>query len=551
MDDRKAEGKFMRRFERLCSDAVEAQNRLLTEILCRNSQTEYGRTHHFSDLHTTEDYQKTVPVTEYGDYEELIKRQIKGEENLLTSEPAVFYCISAGSTSQPKYIPVTKRDVDIHKMYQMDLVMDTIRETLKDVPEEELFGKIFEIGEFFRTFMPDGTMNGVRSGVLHRWLKSEGAIRYSRFTAPKEVLFPEKMENLLYVKLRFALSCRDLTAIHGTFVHGAVRMFQYLQEYWDSFLTDMETGNVSECFRIDTQWKKYLEKHLAPDPDRADELRAISIHSGNGELVRRIWPKVKYIRLVGGSIFQSYMDEMKKFIGDLPIHFYAYAASESTLGAVCEMNQEDACYVLIPDSCFFEFVPENGDRQTPLTFREVKAGKKYELIITTLSGLYRYAIGDLVEVTGFYGKAPVVRISHRKNQVLNIADEKLNVRQLESVMQKFERLTGCRLEGYCVDTDFDKATPFYLVYLEVSAGKLTDEAEALLDQCFQENCFGYKSAREICEIGMVRIVILPKGSFLAYEYFLADKGYRMEQNKPLRMLRTQEQKDFFKKEAAR
>lgn len=551
MDYRKAEEKNIRRFETLCSDAVEVQNRLLAEILCRNSQTEYGRTRHFSDLHTVEDYQKTVPVTEYGDYEELIKRQIRGEQNLITSEPAVFYCISAGSTSQPKYIPVTKRDVDIHKMYQMDLVMDIIRETMRGVSEEDLFGKIFEIGEFFRTCMPDGTMNGVRSGVLHRWMESEGAINYARFTAPKEVLFPEKLDNLLYVKLRFALSCRDITAIHGTFVHGAVRMFRYLQEHWDSFLTDIETGNVSDCFPIDTKWKKYLEKHLAPDPDRAGELRTISIHSEDGKLVYRIWPKVKYIRLAGGSIFQSYMDEMRKFIGDLPIHFYAYAASESTLGAVYEMNQEDACYVLIPDSCFFEFVPEDTDGQTPLTFREVKAGKKYELIVTTLSGLYRYAIGDLVEVTGFYGKAPVVRISHRKNQVLNIADEKMNVRQLESAMQKFERLTGCTLEGYCIDTDFDQSTPFYLVYLEVSTGKLADEAQELLDQCFQESCFGYKCAREICEIGMVRTVILPKGSFLAYECFLAGKGYRMEQNKPLRILRTQEQKDFFKKEAAR
>ncbi len=551
MDCKKVDKKSIYRFEALCSNAIEVQNKLLTEILCRNSQTEYGRAHHFSGLYTMEDYQKTVPITEYSDYEELIERQIKGEQNLITSDPAVFYCISAGSTSQPKYVPVTIRDVEIHKMYQMDLVMDIIRETMKGVPEEELFGKIFEIGEFFRTYMPDGTMNGVRSGVLHRWLESKNAINYSRFTAPKEVLFPEKLENLLYVKLRFALSCRDLTAIHGTFVHSAVRMFQYLQEYWELFVSDIENGTVSECFPINDQWKEYLEKHLLPDPQRAEELRAITVYSGDGSFVQQIWPKVKYIRLVGGSIFQNYMDEIRKMIGDLPIHFYAYASSESTLGAVCEMNQKEACYVLIPDSCFFEFIPEGVDGQTPLTFSNINVGEKYELLITTLSGLYRYAIGDVVEVVGFYGQAPVIRISHRKNQVLNIADEKMNVRQLESAIQKFERLTGCTLEGYCIDTDSEESIPFYLIYLEILAGKLTDEAAVLLDKCFQENCFGYKSAREICEIGMVKTVILPKGSFLAYEKFLAGKGYRMEQNKPLRILRTQEQKDFFKKEAAR
>lgn len=549
MDLKRAEGESLTRWDALCADAFFAQERFLRELLRRNAQTEYGRRFHFSELRSVEEYQRAVPVTEYGDYEELIERQIKGEENLLSSDPAVFYCISAGSTSRPKYVPVTLRDVELHKTYQMDVVMDTIRKELEGIPEKELFGKIFETGDFFRTFMPDGTMNGVRSGVLHRYLEAEGAMDYSRYTAPKEVLFPEKPENMLYVKLRFALSCRAVTAIHGVLVHGVVRLFRYLAEHWDAFLTDIETGSVSECFHVSARWRAYLESRLAPDPDRAAELRAISIHNADGPPVRLIWPKVKYIRFAGGSIFQSYMDEAQRFIGDLPVHHYAYAASESTLGAAYGMNRDDAYYVLIPDACFFEFIPEGEAEGTPLTFREIGAGEKYELIITTLSGLYRYAIGDVVEVTGFYGEAPVLRVSHRKNQVLNIAGEKMNVPQLESAMREFEALTGRVLEGYCVDADFERATPFYRVYLEAGAGELPDEAARLLDRCFTDNCFGYKSAREMDEIGAAKIAVLEKGSFLAYEGFLADQGYRMEQNKPLRILRTEDQKIFFRKRA--
>lgn len=551
MNFRKAEEEGLRRMEKLCANAFYVQERLLKELLCRNAQTEYGRKWSFSDLHTIKEYQAAVPITEYSDYEELIESRLKGEDRLITSDPVAFYCISAGSMSHPKYIPITKRDIEIHKMYQMDVVMGTIRKEMEGISERELFGKIFETGEFFLTFMPDGTMNGVRSGVLHRWLESEGAMDYSWYTSPKEVLFPEKLENMLYVKLRFALACRELTAIHGVFVHGIVRMFKYLLENWDVILEDIETGSVSECFHISAQWKAYLENHLAPDPVRAAQLRAIPLCDPDCIIVRQIWPEVKYIRLVGGSIFQSYMDEVRSFIGDLPVHYYAYAASESTIGAAYGMNQDDAYYVLIPESCFFEFIPEGDEEQTPLTFREVEVGGKYELIITTLSGLYRYAIGDVVEVTGFYGEAPIVRISYRKNQVLNIADEKMNVRQLESAIHKFESLTDCVLEGYCVDAYFEGPTPFYYVYLEVNAGDLPDEAAKLLDDCLLENCFGYKSAREMREIGMVKIALLKKGCFQAYEKFLAGKGYRMEQNKPLRILRTQEQKEYFKKEVLR
>ena len=41
-------------------------------------------------------------------------------------------------------------------------------------------------------------------------------------------------------------------------------------------------------------------------------------------------------------------------------------------------------YVIIPDTCFYEFIPIEGevkDNQT-LTLDEVKVGSKYEIIIT-------------------------------------------------------------------------------------------------------------------------------------------------------------------------
>lgn len=542
------EKKGLQRMELVCADAVRVQEEFLQELLARGSRTEYGRKYGFSAIHTVEEYQKKVPLTQYGDYEELIERQIRGEKGLLTADETVFYCISAGSTSRPKYVPITERDVMIHKIYQMDVVMDVIRREMDGLPDAKLFGKIFETGEFFRTSMPDGTMNGVRSGVLMRWLERKGGIDYSACTSPREVLFPEKLENMLYVKLRFALASRDVTAIHGVFVHGMVQMFQYLLEHWDAFLEDIETGEVSGCFSVSGQWKEYLKARLAPDAQRARELRAID---GDAAIARRIWPGLQYIRMAGGSIFQGYMDELRRFIGDLPIHYYAYASSESTLGAVYTLRQDDARYVLIPESCFFEFLPEGERGRAPLTFREVEAGKTYELVITTLSGLYRYAMGDIVEVTGFYGQAPIIRISHRKNQVLNVADEKMDMRQLESAVQQFERRTGCALEGYCVDAEFCGSTPFYAVYLEPRSGELPDGAEALLDDCFKENCFGYRSAREMSQIGDMRTALLRKGSFAAYREFLAGKGYRMEQNKPLRILQTQEQKDFFKNEVAK
>ncbi len=540
----------LRRMEAVCGDAVHVQERFLTELLKRNSGTEYGRKWGFSNLHTVEDYQRQVPLSRYDDYESLIERQIGGEKGLLTADEPVFYCISAGSTSQPKYVPITRRDVTIHRIYQLDVVQDVIRKELADVPDEKLFGKIFETGEFFRTAMPDGTMNGVRSGVLMRWMESGDELDFSQYTSPREVMFPEKMENMSYIKLRFALACRDVTAIHGVFVHGMVQIFRYLLEHWDAFVKDVGSGEVSGCFGVSDSWKNYIKERLAPDPVRAEELRAAA-GSGKAGLVRRVWPKLRYIRMAGGSIFQGYMDELRLFIGDLPIHFYAFASSESTLGAVYTLREDDARYVLIPESCFFEFLPEGETGERTLTFREVEAGKSYELVVTTLSGLYRYVMGDIVEVTGFYGQAPVIRMSRRKSQVLNVADEKMDMRQLEKAMLRFECLSGYSLESYCVGTGFRGSTPFYSVYLEPKTGALPADADKLLDDCLRDSCFSYRGAREMGQIGDVQVLRLKKGAFAAYRDFLAGQGYRMEQNKPIHILQTEEQKDFFNGETER
>ena len=55
-------------------------------------------------------------------------------------------------------------------------------------------------------------------------------------------------------------------------------------------------------------------------------------------------------------------------------------------------------FVLLADSCFFEFLPadaEDGDNNT-LTIDQLEEGKDYEVIITNQCGFYRYKIKDVI-----------------------------------------------------------------------------------------------------------------------------------------------------------
>lgn len=534
------------RFEDLCRNAVAEQEKYLFRMLAENKDTEYGMLFGFEDIHSIEEYQKELPLTFHYDYEPIVERQIAGETGLITAAEPVYYCISSSNTNSPRYVPIVEEDLQKQKFYWRDLFREIVKEQIPEATEEELFGRIFETGDFRQDYMPDGSLCGVRAGVLHQYLDEKGELDIGCYTAPEEVLFPGgKAEDMLYVKLRFALACRDVTAIHGLFVNRVVGMLRYLVNNWDAFLSDIETGEVSGCFPVSHEWKEYLKEQLPADPVRAGELRAILKEDLENGLVKKIWPNIRYGRVIGGSMFTPYMDKLRLYVGDLPIHHFAYAASEGCFGIATGINEEDAYYVLLPDTCFYEFFPEAEEVQKPVTIKDVEVGMKYELVITTYSGAYRYAIGDVVAIVGFKGQAPVVRVCYRKSQLINIADEKMNVRQLENAMRKFKDRTNCTAEGFCVDGDYSNRVPRYMLFLELAEGELPENAEELLDECLMESCFGYKRDRELAELDRVKIQLIPRGGFKAYGRFMAKLGHRKEQDKPLRVLVTDVQKAFF------
>ncbi|MCI6421322.1 MAG: GH3 auxin-responsive promoter family protein [Firmicutes bacterium] len=544
MDKEKFATQCLEHFRRVSEQALQEQRLFLCRILKKNEQTELGKRYGFSQIRVLADYQKKVPVSEFSDYDQIIERQIQGEEGLLFPEAPVFYCISSGSTGIPKYIPLCREDVEKQHIYEDGAVCAIIRESMPELSWQEIFGTVFETGEFFCTYMENGIMNGVRSGAYFRYARESGLLDISGYSAPGEVLFPPVLEDMQYVKIRFALEQETLTGIHCVFPNRLAGILYFIEKHWDALLHDMECGTVSEEFMVKPEWKTYLQEKLLPNPERAKNLRKIQKTKLGNQMIRKIWPKLKYIRVIGGELFQPYMKKIKEYAGEIPIHCFAYASSESIFGIGPYVNQPDQ-YVLLADMCFFEFLPEKEADAVPMTFAEVETGKKYELLITTLSGLYRYRIGDVVEVTGFYGQAPIIRICYRKNQILNLADEKMDLSQFESAMEQFQE-EGCfQAKGYCVDGCYEDGRPFYRLYLETEE-ELPQDAETRLDQCLMRKSHGYEGARKIRELSKARICMIPSGTFDAYEKWEKNRGRRMEQRKPLRTLMTEEQKNFFR-----
>lgn len=530
------------------ADARRIQRQQLEHILRCNAETQYGRRYKFSSLASASAFRDRVPISEYSDYQEYIEKQIQGMPAQLTQAPPVYYAITSGSTGTPKYVPVTQEDMQIHYRYIHGGIFGMVQEYYPQRTPEQLFGKILETGEFAKTCLQNGQLCGIRSASLYQWLERQGNFDASHYCVPHEVLFPETLEDLSYLKARFALAERDITAIHSVFLHRVVHLLDYIVEHWELLLRDMERGTVDGSVVLSGAWKKKVEVWLPPDPRRAAELRAMKIPQNPTDMARRIWPKMSYIVGIGGANFPQYTKTVQEYAGGIPIHHFIYGASEGFLSIAAGVDRPDA-YILLPEAGFFEFLPVNGETaQQALTIEALEIGKRYELVFTNHSGLYRYRMKDVLEVVDWYGQAPVVRFCYRTNQALNVADEKLNTEQLRTAFADFEKCAGLAGTPFCAQEDLSVRPGRYLFYVEAAP---FPAAADLLDECLARASLGYRGCRSMNEIGPTRVCFVPPGSFRRYEEQLIGQRRTMAQYKPVQVLHSQESQNFFAAEAAR
>ena len=62
---------------------VETQEKILMQIMDENKDTEYGKKIGFKDVHSVEDFQRIVPLSNYDTYSDYVDRMLNGEKNLM------------------------------------------------------------------------------------------------------------------------------------------------------------------------------------------------------------------------------------------------------------------------------------------------------------------------------------------------------------------------------------------------------------------------------------------------------------------------------------
>lgn len=496
------------KFDKKTHDPAGAQKEFLLRLLYDNRDTLFGKEHKFSRIRTVEEFQRNIPVNNYETLRPYIEKMMNGENNILVKDRVIFYGITSGTTNKPKFIPVTKRS-----RKQKSRVMDMwLYHALKKHPDA-LKGKgLIIMSPAIEGYAKSGVAYGSESGDAYKHMPSFISRHYA---LPYEVFCIKDYEARYYTILRIGVEA-NVTNVGTMNPLTVLVLCQKLEKYAPDIITDIRNGTLNKSLNIDADVRKALEKRLKPNPARAGALEKLLMEKGT-LLPKDFWPDICLLECWTGGTVGSYLKEViKYFPDDISVRDFGFLATEARCSLPVSDNGPSG--ILTIASNFYEFIPEEDrEKKDPryLTVEKLTKGKRYYIIFTTTSGLYRYDIDDIIKVVGFYNNTPVIEFIQKGKNVSSAAGEKLYESQVISAINKAKETTGINVEFFCCCLEY-KIPPTYSFLVEFTSEPDMSQKKSFLN-VVEDNLgkinMEYKTKRLSQRLGDPSLKILEKGSF--------------------------------------
>jgi len=524
-----------RQFVRDTTNFAQCQADLLLNLLRAHEKTGYGRDHQFASIQSVEEFRRSHPITEYDHFKDYIDRAAAGETSamLADDETVAIFSQTSGTTGANKRFPITKRSS--HRFIEIQLNHGPHQlAQARDIAPWDLRNSVFVA----ITQPPKYTISGhFQSGGSKLLVDST-----NRLTTPEVADQVMTEFESHYLHALFGLRDKKLGSISAVFLSFVLSLLKRMEEHQDDLVADIRRGRVKEDLAIDADIRTKLNALLTPMPTRAEEVRA-AFAGGSDGLVPRLWPELKFIMGAHGGITNAmYYQKALQYCGaSVPIITYVYSSSDvGIIGVPTDFGcLERPVFTLLPDACFFEFLPmldgraktlEEITREELLLSHQLEVGGEYELITTTRTGLYRYRFGDVLRVVGFYHHAPRVEFAYRAGQLLNIDDEKVSEKAF------FESVDEARsqwppevvVKEYTVadsrlaPAPHSSGDPHYMLFLELDGPRLTEGQTQLVDGCLRGRHERYAGHRCLGRLGPIAVFQLPAGTFERFRAHLVE-----------------------------
>ena len=371
------------RLEDITYNPMRSQEEFVMRMMRENSQTEYGQAHNFKNIRTLDDFKRYIPLTTYADYTDYIERIAAGERNILTAYLTEHISIWDGFKGLPqsRWGVQTSYDYSFCSGFYIagnhGFLTDGMTLNLVDNSVERL-------------------ASGVTMGnLLGRLLVKREFDNKQVYVVPVNIAESEQEDKILYLQALYALAQKNISLAICDHYDNMVEMLRYIEKHWPWLSDTIERGN----------------DYVQSDAERANAIREIMEgHQIGSLLVPQLWPGLRCIMVYDVDRLNASFELLRTYCGS-NVHFVFMGISTPEGTFSTTLNLDDPQTILIPDSVFYEFKPKEVESyNTLLTMVQLEIGRSYELVVTTLSGLYRYKTGKTITVVGRYHDTPTVII---------------------------------------------------------------------------------------------------------------------------------------------
>lgn len=522
-------------------DSKKTQERVLNRIISKARETEYGKAHHFDQIHSPEDYRKYVPVNEYEDLRPWIEKQDQTNLHTITPDHPLRYAVTSGTTGKPKFIPVLQSTLKSQQRIQRLFVYKLLKSRPKML-DGSILSVVSPATEGYIT--QSGRAFGSTSGHIYEGIPK---LIKSKYIVPPEIFSISDYDLKYYMILRLALARQDVSFLSTANPSTIARIVKLINTRYDDLVDEIENGGFSAWDELNFAQKESLQGRLDPNPKRAQELKQLKEDKNGLVRIQDIWPDLQAVACWTGGSSSIFLDQLKgQFDEKTLVRDLGYLSSE--FRGTIPFSSDSNAGIPTFRSNYWEFVDRDewdAGNENFIGMDQVVDGKQYYIFVTTDAGLYRYNMNDVVEVSGFYHKVPLLKFVQKGKGVTNITGEKLYENQVITSVGKCEISMGLQSSFFIMSADEISAS--YKFYYEPTethldkAKELVKDTAQQLDTLLREINMEYDTKRNSERLKPVQICVLKPGTYENYKTFCLQQGQREGQFK---IVALQYQKDL-------
>lgn len=490
-------GPAIARLLRSRRSAREAQERVLAEVLRAASGTSFAAQHSLARVRTLEEFKRRVPIMDSEAHQAHIAAILEGDRRRLFHEDVLAWASTSGTSGRTKLYPITR---SYRKQY-LRTVQAFLFFLARDHPRAFDHHLLYVTGPSHEGFARDGvpivSMSGFNNAAQPPFIQR----RYAIPVSVANLSDPERS----YLAARHALSRRVSLAV-SILASGLTSLIHTARENAERLIRDIADGTWLPPDRAE------------PNPARARELERL-LTSDRFE-PRHIWPDLRLLCCWKGAAAGTFLPELRALCPGVPIRDAIYSATEGWLNI--PWSDERIGGPVAVNSHVLELACEDGDET--VFCHQAEVGKQYRTILTTSGGLYRYDLGDIVEVTGKWGDIPEIAFVRKAGHASNIAGEKLVE---PHVLAAAKKAGGAAF--FALLPNLHASPSRYDLYVEHDDPRsFAERFEAGL----REESWEYDSIRRAQTLGPVVAIPLPSGAWDRLRALRAREGAVSAQLKP-------------------